>query len=370
MSKYKTKPSIEYAFINLTKDAGIRTLVRERFFGSDIEFKEYVSNMIDLAYEAIGEYESESSMRFGMQFDSGIQNTDAIVTEAVDLAIRGIHLPIDCLSIQSCGLSDNEKLRLIGCIQQKFKSNSVFIGLNTNSVLQGIAEDLSDVRELLQTLVFISSEDRKASVQARSTNIDARKPIFISGRLAKEDTQTIACIGKLGESLTKLCQLCSFHSFAGTSAYEIAKGFEAAIPTSAPDKTFVFHFRRKQGDAPALGIRFGDYIFHQMNLEEMRESVIPFCKALILIGQGDRAKQEVEYALKNDIPVIPVAFSGGLAEEIWLSSSIGKLLLKDSSEQWRNLRFGSDDGVRAVCYLLRETIGDTANRDSFLAVEL
>lgn len=73
------------------------------------------------------------------------------------------------------------------------------------------------------------------------------------------------------------------------------------------------HFRRQPTAAPPLERRIGAAIYSSSGKNELRREVMEECRAILVVGGGDRTAEEVALAGELNLPVIPLAASGGAA---------------------------------------------------------
>ncbi|CAM5726181.1 SIR2 family protein [Streptomyces hirsutus] len=78
-----------------------------------------------------------------------------------------------------------------------------------------------------------------------------------------------------------------------------------------------FFFRQRDTAVPELPQRMGTATFTEFPVERLREEVISNCRALVILGGGERTKIEAQCAAKYKVPVIPIAAAGGAARSIW-----------------------------------------------------
>lgn len=77
------------------------------------------------------------------------------------------------------------------------------------------------------------------------------------------------------------------------------------------------HFRRQPTAAPPLERRIGTAIYSSLGQNELRREVMEECRAVLVLGGGTRTAEEVALADELDLPVIPLAGSGGAAADAY-----------------------------------------------------
>ncbi|MFD4694568.1 SIR2 family protein [Streptomyces sp. NPDC058463] len=78
-----------------------------------------------------------------------------------------------------------------------------------------------------------------------------------------------------------------------------------------------FFFRKRDAAVPELPQRMGTATFTDFPVEQLREFTISKCRAMVILGGGERTKLEVDCAQRHQVPIIPIAATGGAAREIW-----------------------------------------------------
>lgn len=141
--------------------------------------------------------------------------------------------------------------------------------------------------------------------------------IFVSGKAEQSATKSICAA--IGAALTDLKGELTIMSFDGTASREINRTFKKTLrPESYRAEQIRTYYRQSPtGDGEISVQRFGTAVFTEKTLEDMRREVFSQVRVLVLVGDGDRALEEAELALEQNIPVIPVASSGEAARLIW-----------------------------------------------------
>ena len=79
----------------------------------------------------------------------------------------------------------------------------------------------------------------------------------------------------------------------------------------------VLHFRGKSEPPDAPPERVGTSIYTDRTREQLVPSVLDDCRALVAIRGGGRTAEEIRWANDRRVAVIPVAGSGGAANDYW-----------------------------------------------------
>ncbi len=90
-----------------------------------------------------------------------------------------------------------------------------------------------------------------------------------------------------------------------------------------PSKLLLY-FRRKDEPVPAMDQRAGTAVFTDMTREELYPHVMSKCRAVLVVGGGQRTDQEVTWARQAGLGVVPLAASGGAASRMW-EGTVGDL---------------------------------------------
>lgn len=178
------------------------------------------------------------------------------------------------------------------------------------------------------------------------------------GHLDPDPTVTEAAL-QLGSRLARLSPDFGLQSLAGPSAIAVAEGMRSVLALEEYDpRRIVFHYRRR-GDAPPprLPSRNGTAIYWGDEVEDVRSRVFRSCRALALLGAaGNRSMREVVEAREMGLPVIPLAFTGSAAAELWSTASPSTLLGFTSHRveaYWSRLMVPGAVGVDAAAELIR-----------------
>ncbi len=86
----------------------------------------------------------------------------------------------------------------------------------------------------------------------------------------------------------------------------------------------LLYFRRKNEPVPAMDERAGTAVFTDLTREELYPHVMSQCRAVLVVGGGERTREEVAWARQAGLGVVPLAASGGAARWMW-ESTVGDL---------------------------------------------
>jgi hypothetical protein len=168
--------------------------------------------------------------------------------------------------------------------------------------------------------------------------------VFISGKMTKElEAQTIEAVKSIGATAANSLSRTIYHSFAGEAAVLIASGYEQEqlrqyADSAATDCPFIFHYLKRPGQR-TVRPRMGIALYHRKGLQEMRNTVLPCCSAILCLGNGVRCREEINYCNGLFMPIIPVAFTGDYAHMLWNKGSRHSLNLDEfcSEQDYQNL---------------------------------
>jgi hypothetical protein len=164
--------------------------------------------------------------------------------------------------------------------------------------------------------------------------------LFISGIAADGSDAARACT-TIGAMLANLAEAPTLLSFDGSSSRAVARGLKDSLTpeTYRPENIRAFYRRSPKGDDDITVPRFGTAIFTEKDLEEMRQDVFSQVRALVLIGEGDRAGDEAKLASSMGIPVIPLGATGSVAKATWETGSEAcGFNSADSGHHWKMLQ--------------------------------
>jgi hypothetical protein len=98
-----------------------------------------------------------------------------------------------------------------------------------------------------------------------------------------------------------------------------------------PDR-IIFYLRRKEKPSKVLAerIQLGTVRFFGKHAIELRQKMISEASAAIIIGGKEGTIEEEHLAVINNVPVIPVACSGGSAYLVWKRHKSNSLFINGS----------------------------------------
>ena len=173
-------------------------------------------------------------------------------------------------------------------------------------------EDYDELGPLLEALVRRTRPER----------------LFISGSIPaeQEDADLRPWCDAMASQLAGLSawELTSLGGPAGWHTTRAVARIRRAENTYDPT-LLTFYFRIKNDRAPELEERVGNAVYTALEREELVGTLLDDCRAMLVIGGGDRTTQEIQWAKARGIGVVPLGASGGTAGKFW----------KDTSEQDR-----------------------------------
>ncbi|SIM08046.1 SIR2 family protein [Mycobacteroides abscessus] len=78
-----------------------------------------------------------------------------------------------------------------------------------------------------------------------------------------------------------------------------------------------FHFRERPGPPVQLPERVGTAVYTDRDRERLVIDLLDESRAMLVIGGGSRTAEEIEWATRRDVGVVPLASSGGAAYSYW-----------------------------------------------------
>lgn len=141
--------------------------------------------------------------------------------------------------------------------------------------------------------------------------------LFVAGS-GKDDTEHQWC-DRVGAVLARQrgWQLASLGGDAGWwTTRRVATMRKADHTYRAQD--LLLYFRKLTGaSAPQLDDRVGTAVYTDLDRRPLVDDVIADCRAMVVIGGGDRTREEVALARAAGLGVVPLASSGGAALDAW-----------------------------------------------------
>lgn len=169
--------------------------------------------------------------------------------------------------------------------------------------------EIDDFRELDMLLVKLVRRTREPR-------------LFVSGSTADDTLDVRAFAGPCAHRLADYpeLQVASLGGPAGT-AVTFTLGEELFKRGHYNPDRLRLHFRRQPTAAPPLERRIGTAIYSSLGQNDLRREVMEECRAVLVLGGGPRTAEEVAIADELDLPVIPLAASGGAAAEAYQSGA-------------------------------------------------
>jgi SIR2-like domain len=205
--------------------------------------------------------------------------------------------------------------------------------------------DYDDIAPLLERLV---RRTRKAR-------------LFIAGSEGTNPEDVLTVGKKIGHRLAEIpIEVVSLAGPAGL-AVSFPFGYSLRANSSYSPDRIKFYFRQTASPPPPLEQRMGTAVYTGWTRDEILDDVLPECRAVLVLGGGERTKEEVDRSVALRLPVVPVPLSGGTARRTYDESTIDILLGRAASEadmrDWQNLKDGdSDVATAAVLRLVRRAM--------------
>lgn len=197
---------------------------------------------------------------------------------------------------------------------------------------EGPSRTLHDLRvqDLRQSGVEVVEIDEYSAIEdiLRRLVRRTRPPrLFVGGSLPEDndDPAYDALCRRVGAHLGEILRRqprVTIVSLAGRAGLSVSRGAASVLRASDryEPQRFEFHFRRRDEVpevVPAHPERVGTLIFDGYELEELRRRTLDECRAMVVIGGGERTAAEIALARQLGVPVVPVAVAGGAGEEAW-----------------------------------------------------
>lgn len=163
-----------------------------------------------------------------------------------------------------------------------------------------------------------------------------REPrLFISGSTADDTLDVLKFAEPIGHLLANQPDL-QVDSLGGPAGIGVTftLGDQLHKRDSYDPDRLRLHFRRKASAAPPLERRIGTAIYSSLDQDDLRREVMDECRAVLLIGGGPRTNQEALLAAELDLPLIPIAASGGAAADVHASGPGSWVMTDDHKRDW------------------------------------
>ncbi|WAB80797.1 SIR2 family protein [Microcella daejeonensis] len=204
------------------------------------------------------------------------------------------------------------------------------------------------------TVIMIDSFDAMTPLLAR-LEVRCREPrLFIAGSFDAADREASEFAASVASGVGQtLAQLVRDHelavaSFGGPSALAVGRALRDALgPSDYSPESIRFYYRKAVTDDESLPIehRVGMAVFTEQDLAEMRTSVFQQVRAMLIVGGGRRTAEEAREARAHGVQIIPVAATGGAAEQLWQEILDQDGIEAHDLELWNQLRVGDAESV-------------------------
>lgn len=160
-------------------------------------------------------------------------------------------------------------------------------------------------------------------------------------------------IGETGWELTSL---------GGHAGWDVTSGVAQARRAEAtydPD-ALTFHFRAKDEPPPPMDMRLGTAVYTDLPREQLVGQLLDDCRAMVVIRGGTRTAEEIAAAEARGVGIIPIAASGGTAQDYWAAHTATPPTLGGqpvNQQTWQNLNSDQHAVVaRAAHALLKQAM--------------
>ena len=161
-------------------------------------------------------------------------------------------------------------------------------------------DEYTDIDDLLAALVVRTRPPR----------------VFISGSgtstsfVAACEAMADELMDELGWEYASLGGPAGWHTSSRMGKEQLARGtYDAG--------RFMFYFRRKDAPPPAMDSRIGTAVYSDLARGPLVHAALEKCRAMLVIGGGDRTGEEIRWAQSHDVGIVPLACAGGAAHEYW-----------------------------------------------------
>lgn len=187
--------------------------------------------------------------------------------------------------------------------------------------------------------------DEFAALLARRT----REPVlYVTGSYDEANHDVRNLVRNIGSRLATDPDI-KISSLAGPAGLDLSRAFKDTVTDGYSPDRLRFYFRRRSEPPANLPQRMGTSIHENLDREPLREMVIDDARAVLAVAGATNTCAEVDHAIDRGIPVIPVATSGGSAQEIWAARGPEILRIdgSDTTALWGRLN-DPDQNVAAA----------------------
>lgn len=122
---------------------------------------------------------------------------------------------------------------------------------------------------------------------------------------------------------------------------------------------FMFYFRRKATRPPTMDSRIGTAVYSDLAREPLVQAALEKCRAMLVVGGGERTEEEVRWAQSHHVGIVPLACTGGAAHEYWDAHCAHPPQLGSHPVDpalWDELNGPTTGAVRAASTLLKQAM--------------
>lgn len=188
----------------------------------------------------------------------------------------------------------------------------------TDDAVKARLHDLR-VRDLEDSGVLVCQVDKHEELGPllRALVRRTRPPrMFVAGSGSREDVLPWA--DRIAAALAghRDWEIASLGGMAGWLTSRQVARQQRPVGEYDPSRLLLF-FRKKDEPVPEMDERVGTAVFTDLTREELVPLVLSECRAMLVLGGGDRTEQEVGWAREQGVGVVPLAASGGTARAAW-----------------------------------------------------
>ncbi|WP_231959282.1 SIR2 family protein [Paraoerskovia marina] len=188
--------------------------------------------------------------------------------------------------------------------------------------------------------------------------------LFIAGSGETTDTKFRGYCSALGVALANKIdwEICSLGGPSGWCVSREVARIRRAENTYSPEQ-IVTRFRGSTAPPPPMDERVGTAVFSDLTREPLVKGTLAESRAMVVIEGATRTKEEIIWAAEAGLGVVPIAGSGGAAQEYWQENRDNPPELGGQTVDiavWE--RLGSDDphvAARAAVALLSQAMYET-----------